>query len=50
MPVNSPDVPSKVRRTGLMPGVPLIAPCSMGTDGFKQAVSVLEDRSCWRRA
>ena len=38
----------EIRREGPMPDVPMIVLCSMGTDGFKQAVSVGESESLLR--
>ena len=38
----------EIRRAGPMPDVPLIVLCSMGTDGFKEAVSVGESESLLR--
>ena len=38
----------EVRHAGPMPDVPLIVLCSMGTDGFKEAVSVGESESLLR--
>jgi hypothetical protein len=38
----------EVRRAGPLPDVPLIILCSMGTDGFRQAVSIGESESLLR--
>jgi pimeloyl-ACP methyl ester carboxylesterase len=38
----------EIRHAGPLPDVPLIVLCSMGTDGFKQAVSVGESESLLR--
>lgn len=45
---NVDELYDEARHAGPMPDVPLIILCSMGTDGFKQAVSVGESESLLR--
>ena len=45
---NVDELYDEIRHAGPMPDVPLIVLCSMGTDGFKEAVSVGESESLLR--
>jgi pimeloyl-ACP methyl ester carboxylesterase len=46
---NVAELYDEVRHAGSLPDVPLIILCSMGTDGFKEAVSVGESESLLRQ-